>query len=353
MKRNNVNNKSIRAISFYANRLQNNSTKKKQNEKPSKNINTESLITNFNNATIVTSKPSYLKIQRNTYRTSSLIGSKPKSSNGRIFSTIKLNSKNSATNINYQKYDISLVPIGNNKKITTSIMNNQISNKNKDINNILYSPSSSYTPSISSSNQTARQSNSFKSNRGSTSSKSSRINPSAFNPFIIPPIKKEEEIDNTQMYKHLDPQEKFNQKMNLLIENVYKEISKLVKNLTEIEYNKGLSFNEVNVSYLKQLKELYDEKEKKMIQVFDKYKYDLNNLKYRERKKYLEMYKNKTQELIDIENNFNFEKEQIKNIYKMNYDLIKQREEIEVKNLLNKKLIEMARNKLLNILDNY
>ena len=348
MKRNNANTKSVKAILFYANRLQNNSTKKKQTEKSSKNNNIKPSITNFDNTTIVTSKPSFLKVQRRIYRTSSYVNSKPNLSTNRISSATKFNSKNSVTNINItsQKYDISLVPIRKNKKLATSLINNQISNKN--MNNILYSPSSSYTPSISS-NQTYIQSNSFKS---SISSRSSRINPSAFNPFVIPPIKKEV-VDNTQMYKHLDPQEKFNQKMNLLIDNVYKEVSKLVKNLTEIEYNKGISFNEANVSYLKQLKELYDKKEKKMIQVFDKYKYDLNNLKYRERRKYLEMYKNKTQEIMEIENNFNFEKEHIKATFQMDYDLIKQREEIEVNNFLDKKLIEIARNKLLNVLDNY
>ena len=348
MKKNNANTKSVKAILFYANRLQNNSTKKKQAEKSSKVNNTKPSITNFDNTTIVTSKPSFLKVQRSIYRASSYVNSKPNPSTSRISSATKFNSKNSVTNINItsQKYDISLVPIRKNKKLATSLINNQISNKN--MNNILYSPSSSYTPSISS-NQTYIQSNSFKS---SISSRSSRINPSAFNPFVVPPIKKEV-VDNSQIYKHLDPQEKFNQKMNLLIDNVYKEVSKLVKNLTEIEYNKGISFNEANVSYLKQLKELYDKKEKKMIQVFDKYKYDLNNLKYRERRKYLEMYKNKTQEIMEIENNFNFEKEQIKATFQIDYDLIKQREEIEVKNLLDKKLIEIARNKLLNVLDNY
>ena len=348
MKKNNASTKSVKAILFYANRLQNNSTKKKQTEKSSKNNNTKPSITNFDNTIIVTSKPSFLKVQRSVYRTSSYVNSKPNLSNSRISSVTKFDGKNSVTNINInsQKYDISLVPIRKNKKLATSLINNQIPNKN--MSNILYSPSSSYTPSISS-NQASRQSNSFKS---SISSRSSRINPSAFNPFVIPPIKKEV-VDNTQIYKYLDPQEKFNQKMNLLIDNVYKEISKLVKNLTEIEYNKGISFNEANVSYLKQLKELYDEKEKKMIQVFDKYKYDLNNLKYRERKKYLEMYKNKTQEIMEIENNFNYEKEQIKTTFQMDYDLIKQREDVEVKNLLDKKLIEIARNKLLYILDNY
>ena len=128
--------------------------------------------------------------------------------------------------------------------------------------------------------------------------------------------------------------------MELLLDNVYKEISKLAKKLAGIDYNKRMKLNEANQLYIKQLKDLYEDKEKKIIQVYDKYKYDLDNLKYRERKKYLEKYKNKTQELLEIEKNFSFEKEQIKTTYQMDYDLIKEREENEIQKILNMKIIE-------------
>ena len=111
--------------------------------------------------------------------------------------------------------------------------------------------------------------------------------------------------------------------MNILIDNAYKEIADLVKNLAKIDYNKRLEIEEVNYSYIKKMRELYDERERKMINLFDKYKYDLHNLKYRERKKYLQMYTNRTKELLEIDENFNLEKAQIKITYQNDYDSIK------------------------------
>ena len=227
-------------------------------------------------------------------------------------------------------------------------MNNQI--KNKHHKNILYSPSSPNTPSKSIIATNQNYSSKYNNTMNSIDNVSNRLNPSLFNPFTIPPRKKENG-NNSKKYKPTTPQIKFNQQMNLLSDNIYKEIGYLVKKLAEIKHNKEKNINQENMSYLKQLKELYDNKERQIIYIYDKYKYDLNNLKYRERKKYLEMYKQKAKEIMKIEKNFIFEKEQIRASYQMNYDLIKKREEIEIKNFFDKKLIEKVRDKLLNLID--
>ena len=345
MKLGNNHKKSIKNILFFSNELHNDSTKKKLNNQSTKEINNKLSVTSFNNSSLVNSRSSLIKVQRKMNRSSSTVNSKP--NNSTIFSPCRIQNKKSITNIYYQKNVISPMPSQRKENFKTSIMNNnQIKNKNPK--NIIYSPNSPYTPTKS--RMFSGQSYSNKSNSQNINNMRNRLNPSSFNPFIIPQ-KKKENMNNSKIYKHISPQEIFNQRINILFDNVYKEISILVKKLAEINYNKNVNLNEANVSYLKQLKELYDNKEKQMIYVFDKYKYDLNNLKYRKRKKYLEMYKNKAKELMEIEKNFNFEKEQIKISYQMNFDLIKKREEIEIKNLFERKIIEKARNNLLNLID--
>ena len=344
MKLGNDHKKSIKNILFFSNELQNDSTKKKLNNHPPKEINNKLSVTSFNNSFLVNSRTSLIKVQRKINRSSSTINSKP--NNSTIFSPCRLHNKKSVTNIYYQKNIISPMPSQRKENFKTSIMNNH-QTKNKNPKNIIYSPTSPYKPTKS--RMLSGQSYSNKSSQNINNMRN-RLNPSSFNPFIIPQRKKES-MNNSKIYRHISPQDIFNQRINILFDNVYKVISNLVKKMSEINYNKNVNLNEANVSYLKQLKELYDNKEKQMIYVFDKYKYDLNNLRYRERKKYLEMYKHKAKELMEIEKNFNFEKEQIKISYQMNFDLIKKREEIEIKNLLERKIIEKTRDNLLNLID--
>lgn len=344
MKLGNDHKKSIKNILFFSNELQNDSTKKKLNNHPPKEINNKLSVTSFNNSFLVNSRTSLIKVQRKINRSSSTINSKP--NNSTIFSPCRLHNKKSVTNIYYQKNIISPMPSQRKENFKTSIMNNH-QTKNKNPKNIIYSPASPYKPTKS--RMLSGQSYSNKSSQNINNMRN-RLNPSSFNPFIIPQRKKES-MNNSKIYRHISPQDIFNQRINILFDNVYKVISNLVKKMSEINYNKNVNLNEANVFYLKQLKELYDNKEKQMIYVFDKYKYDLNNLRYRERKKYLEMYKHKAKELMEIEKNFNFEKEQIKISYQMNFDLIKKREEIEIKNLLERKIIEKTRDNLLNLID--
>lgn len=346
MKRDNEHKRSVKNILFLSNRLQNDSTKKKVITQFKKDVNNKFSVTSFNNSSLINSNESLIKVKRKIYRSSSSISSIP--NNSTIFSPCKSNSKNSVGNIYYQKNVISPIPEQRKENFKTSIMNNQI--KNKHHKNILYSPSSPNTPSKSIIVTNQNYSSKYNNTMNSIDNVSNRLNPSLFNPFTIPPRKKENG-NNSKKYKPTTPQIKFNQQMNLLSDNIYKEIGYLVKKLAEIKHNKEKNINQENMSYLKQLKELYDNKERQIIYIYDKYKYDLNNLKYRERKKYLEMYKQKAKEIMKIEKNFIFEKEQIKASYQMNYDLIKKREEIEIKNFFDKKLIEKVRDKLLNLID--
>ena len=346
MKRDNEHKRSVKNILFLSKRLQNDSTKKKVITQFKKDVNNKFSVTSFNNSSLINSNESLIKVKRKIYRSSSSISSIP--NNPTIFSPCKSNSKNSVGNIYYQKNVISPIPEQRKENFKTSIMNNQI--KNKHHKNILYSPSSPNTPSKSIIATNQNYSSKYNNTMNSIDNVSNRLNPSLFNPFTIPPRKKENG-NNSKKYKPTTPQIKFNQQMNLLSDNIYKEIGYLVKKLAEIKHNKEKNINQENMSYLKQLKELYDNKERQIIYIYDKYKYDLNNLKYRERKKYLEMYKQKAKEIMKIEKNFIFEKEQIKASYQMNYDLIKKREEIEIKNFFDKKLIEKVRDKLLNLID--
>ena len=324
---------------MFTNRLQNCSTKRKSNNKQVKDNNTKISVSAFNNTIIQNSKHDLHKTSRNINRSSSFIDSKP--INNKIFSAYKLCAKRSSSNLKDQNNGISQIFIPLNKTIKTSIMNNQNQTPDKKYKNKFYSISSPYTPSISS---TSRRTTSNKSNRSD-----SRKFPSSFNYFIIPQRKIEVNKSNSMQCK--DPQDVFNQKMILIKNNMFKEIDKLSKKLAGIDYNKGLKFAEANELYINKLKELYEKRERQLIYVYDKYKNGLECLKYRERKQYLEMYKCKAKEILQIEDDFNFEKEQIKTKYQMDYDLIKNREELEIKNILEKDIIRKLRNKLLNIID--
>ena len=326
-------NKFSKSSLLFAKRLQNNSTKKKLHNKCEKNFNNKISISIFNNYTNTSnSKPNLLKENKNYLnRPSSCITSNP--INSKIFAVQKQNNRNSVNNINNKKMSVSQVPNTRKKSIRNSIINNQDQMTKVNKNNLFYSPSSPYTPSISSSISNQSNSNEIIENNNNYN----RIIPSYFNPFILPP-RKTESNNNLLNNKQIEPQEIFNRKMNILIDNAYKEIADLVKNLAKIDYNKRLEIEEMNYSYIKKMRELYDERERKMINLFDKYKYDLHNLKYRERKKYLQMYTNRTKELLEIDENFNLEKAQIKITYQNDYDSIKKREENEIKNLLDKKI---------------
>ena len=336
MKRSNENNKFSRSILMFSNRLQNCSTQKKSNNKSGKDINNKISVTLFNNSITQNSKPNIYQAPRKINRCSSFIDSK--SNNNKIFSVYKLFSKKSIAEFSAPKNDMSQIPISQNKNIKTSIMNYCQKTPTK-VKNKFYSPSSPYTPSISS---TSRQPNTNNNNY-------SRRMPTFFNAFITP--SKKIEVNQSEIQKYKEPKDIFKEKMDLFVDNLYKEISKLCKRFAGIEYNKGMQLAEANQNYIIKMKELYEQREKQMINVIDKYQYELDSLKFCERKKYMELYKSRAKELAQIDENFNFEKEQIKIKYQMDYDLIKNREENEIKKVLEKKIIEKARNKLLKLIN--
>lgn len=332
-----------KSISIFNKRLQNSSTKKKLNNKPSKDNNNKIIVTKFNNNVKENIKTNLSKAPKKISHSSSFINSKPNNCNNKVLLAYQIYAKKTIKNNNYQKNIKSPVAQPRNKNIKTSIINNQNPTPVKNIKNIFYSPSCPYTPTISSiSNSTTSRPNS--SNKSNITV--DKDLPSGFNEFIIPSWKIEKNSPTkNKIKKHIEPQEIFRQQMNLLKNNLYKEITKLAKKLAGIEYNKRNQLNDINRLYIKQLKKLYADKEDKFVQMLNKYKYGYGS--NNQRIKYLEMYKTKA----EIEDNFEFEKEQIKTTYQMNYDLIKQREENEIKKLLDMKIIDKARNKLINILD--
>ena len=348
MKRNKEINRLLDNISIFNNRLQNCSTKKRTKNKSKNDINNKISISDFNN-TIISNRKSKNREQININRSSSLINSRPY--DNQLFQANKLNKKNSDVNLNEQKYCMSPVP--NNISIKTSIINGKIKSINKNIKNLFYSPASPYTPSIST--ITISDSiTSFSDSSNSTISRQipSRQIPSSFNAFEIPPRKIKVNQNHSKKNKYLNQQSIFKEKIRSLLDNLLKEISKISKKLAAIDYNKGIQLNEANENYIKNMKELYKQREKKAIQLFEKYRYGLEYIKYKDRKKYVDITDIRAQELVHLNNHFKFLKERIRTEYQMSYDLIKAREENEIKKLLENKIIEKTRKKLLNILGN-
>ena len=313
MKRNKESNRLSNNISIFSNRLQNCSTKKRTKNKSKNDINNKISISDFNN-TIISNRKSKNREQININRSSSLINSRP--SDNQLFQAKKLNKKNSDVDLNEQKYCMSPVP--NNISIKTSIINGKIKSINKNIKNLFYSPASPYTPSISS----ITISDSISNFSNSSSSTISRQIPSSFNAFEIPPRKIKVNKNHSKKNKYLNQQGIFKEKIRALLETLLKEIGKISKKLAAIDYNKGIQLNEANENYIKNMKELYKQREKKTIQLFEKYRYGLEYIKYKDRKKYVDITDIRAQEFVHLDNHFKFLKEQIRTEYQISYDLI-------------------------------
>ena len=345
MKRNKERTKLLDSISIFTNKLQNCSTKKKSKNKPFEDINNNNKISFSIFNTIISSKKSKNREQTKIKRSSSsFIGSK--TSGGIISNIYKCNKKKPDANLNKRNSYMSLIKIPNNINIKTSIIDNKNKSLNRDVKNLFYSPASPYTPPISTVNMTTSRYSYSNSNDNIIT----RRIPSSFNAFEIPPMDKK--VTKPKKSKYINSQSILKEKIKSLLENIFKETVKLSKKLAAIDYNKGIKLSEANEIYIKDIKELYEEREKKVIYLFEKYRYGLEYIKYKDKKKYIEIFNIRALELTHVDKDFKIQKEKIRYKYQNSYDLIKEEEENEIKKLLENKIIEKSRNKLLNILGN-
>ena len=273
MRRNKERTKLLDSISIFTNKLQNCSTKKKSKNKPLEGINNNNKISfSIFNSTIISNKKSKNREQTKIKRSSSFIGSK--TSGGIISNIYKCNKKKPDANLNKRNSYMSLIKIPNNINIKTSIIDNKNKSLNRDVKNLFYSPASPYTPPLSTVNMTTSRYSYSNSNDNIIT----RRIPSSFNTFEIPPMDKK--VTKPKKSKYINSQSILKEKIKSLLENIFKETIKLSKKLAAIDYNKGIKLSEANEIYIKDIKELYEEREKKVIYLLEKYRYGLEYIKY-------------------------------------------------------------------------
>ena len=167
--------------------------------------------------------------------------------------------------------------------------------------------------------------------------------PSPVDPLYIPHIIK-------------DPLDILRHQVDLIIEQSNDEITNLSNSISQIDMEMETSYAKVHENYAKELQEIYKVKEMKLRETNKKYDFALykmfktygneNNIIYDE------MMKDKVEQILEVEQEFNVKKAQIKNNFNIKIEEIKKKYEKMRKDQENKncKLIKEIKDKIYNIL---
>ena len=167
--------------------------------------------------------------------------------------------------------------------------------------------------------------------------------PSPVDPLYIPHIIK-------------DPLDILRHQVDLIIEQSNDEITNLSNSISQIDMEMETSYAKVHENYAKELQEIYKVKEMRLRETNKKYDFALykmfktygneNNIIYDE------MMKDKVEQILEVEQEFNVKKAQIKNNFNIKIEEIKKKYEKMRKDQENKncKLIKEIKDKIYNIL---
>ena len=153
-----------------------------------------------------------------------------------------------------------------------------------------------------------------------------------------------------------DPLDILRHQVDLILQQSNEDITNLSNNISLIDMEMEASYGKIHENYAKELQEIYKEKETKLRETNKKYDFALykmfktygheNNIIYDE------MMKDKVEQILEVEQEFNAKKNQIKNNFNTKMDEIKKiyekkRKELEEKNA---KTIKEIKNKIFAIL---
>jgi len=146
------------------------------------------------------------------------------------------------------------------------------------------------------------------------------------------------------------------QKINVVIDVTSDEIDNICNSISVNDINKEKQLYKIYENYSKQLIELYKKKEQKLKNIYYKYNRAIYSIKKKnENKNNLnidEIINNKQKDIEEIKQEFNLEKNLLKNDLGTNVNLIKNKEKIQLENILDCKLIDKIKKKLYEIIDN-
>jgi len=145
------------------------------------------------------------------------------------------------------------------------------------------------------------------------------------------------------------------QKINVVIDVTSDEIDNISNSISVNDINKEKQLYQIYENYSKQLIELYKKKEQKLKNIYYKYNRSIYSIKKNnENKNNLnidEIINNKQKDIEEIKQEFNLEKNLLKNELDTNVNLIKNKEKIQLENILDCKLIDKIKKKLYEIID--
>ena len=171
--------------------------------------------------------------------------------------------------------------------------------------------------------------------------------------------KKEKENKIDPLYiPHIikDPLDIFKQKLEIILEQSNEEINNLSNKISLIDIEMESAFAQEHENYSKNLETIYKEKETKLKETYKKYDFALYKMfkTYGEKNNiiYDEMMKDKVEQILEIEQEFNNKKNKLKNnlnekIEEVKKSYEKKRQEQEI---FNKKYINDIKKKIYNLL---
>ena len=219
--------------------------------------------------------------------------------------------------------------------------------KNKKINLI--------SPEYKHKNKNKNNNNNISKNRENTpfKEKLDKKNISLFSCFKY----KEENKKDLLYIPHIvmSPLDLFIQRINVVIDVTSDEIDNICNSFSVIDINKEKQLYQIYENYIKHLNELYKKKEQKLKDIYNKYNISLFVLKKMEGNKsnlnINEIINNKQKDIEQLKQEFNLEKNLLKNELDKNVKLIKIEEKLKLDNLLDGKLTEKMKKKLYDIID--
>ena len=147
----------------------------------------------------------------------------------------------------------------------------------------------------------------------------------------------------------------FKNKILSLMDTASDEIDKVCNYISTIDMNVEQNYFKINMEYANKLKELYIMKEKKIKDINDKYDYALYKLRktYENKDDIIsnEIINNKKMEIEEIEQDFIYKKNLLKNEFQIKSDLIKSKEKLEIDKILKMQLMNTIKKKLIEIID--
>ena len=226
------------------------------------------------------------------------------------------------------KKELTPIKVAKNKKIITSEYKQQNKNNNKKV-----SKNGEKTP---------------------IKEKLNKNNVSSFSSFIY----KDENKKDPLYIPHIvmSPLDLFLQRIDLIIDVTSDEIDNICSLFSTIDMNKEKQLYQVYEKYIKQLNELYKKKEQKLTDIYNKYNRSLFSLKKKNQDKsdlnLDDIINNKQKDIEEIKQEFNLEKNLLKNVLDKNVNLIKSEEKLKLDNLLDGNLTDKIKKKIYEIIDN-